>query len=297
MFAIMGASGNTGSKITQNLLDHGQSVRVIGRSRERLQRFVDMGAEGFVGDAFDSSFLTTAFRDCKAIYTMIPRDNSVENLRAHDAEIGVSIENAIRNSGVQYVVNLSSLSAYRLDKTGPVKGLYDQEKRLNKLEGVNVIHLRPAYFMDNFLRYMDMVKSNGIIATAFKPDLKFPMVSTKDIAELATQVMLKRNFSGKTVRELRGERDLSVEEATRIIAERINKPDLRYVQLSYEQAQRGAISAGVSLHVSSQMIELIESMNEGIIGQHGPRTSENTTPTSFEEFADQFVKVYTQSTN
>ena len=118
------------------------------------------------------------------------------------------------------------------------------------------------------------------------------MVATRDIADAAAQLMLKHNFSGKTVRELRGERDLSFEEATRIIAERINKPDLKYVQLSYEEAQKGLISAGVSTNVSNQMIELIKSINEGIIGQHTPRSSENTTPTSFEEFADTFAQVY-----
>ncbi|MGB7292736.1 MAG: NmrA family NAD(P)-binding protein [Thermodesulfobacteriota bacterium] len=293
----MGASGNTGCKITQNLLDHKESVRVLGRSRDGLQTFIDMGADAFIGDASDPDFLTASFTGAKAVYVMIPRDNSVNDLRAQDNKIGESIAKAIRDSGVKYVVNLSSLSAYRPDKNGPVKGLYDQEQRLNKLDDVNIVHLRPAYFMDNFLRYMDMVKTNGLIATAFKPDLKFPMVSTNDIAAVAAQFMLERNFSGKIVRELRGERDLSFEEATRIIAERINKPDLRYVQLSYEDAQKGAISAGVSLIVSTQMIELIKSMNEGIIGKHTPRTPENTTPTSFEEFADEFQKVYMQSTN
>ncbi|MBI4228358.1 MAG: NmrA family NAD(P)-binding protein, partial [Deltaproteobacteria bacterium] len=292
MIVIMGASGNTGSKITQNLLDNRQTVRVIGRSRERLQGFVDRGAEAFVGDALDSDFLTDSFTDARAIFAMIPRDNSVKDLRAQDNRFGESIAQAIRNSGLKYVVNLSSLSAYRSDKNGPVKGLYDQEQRLNKLDDVDILHLRPAYFMDNFLRYMGMVKRNGIIATPFKPDLQFPMVSTKDIADAATQFMLKRNFSGKIVRELRGERDLSFEEATKIIAERIKNPDLKYVQLSYEEAQKGAISAGVSLNVSTQMVELVKSMNDGFIGQHSPRTSENTTPTSFEEFAEEFAKIY-----
>lgn len=292
MFAVMGASGNIGSKISDNLLSKGEKLRVLGRSMERLQRFVDKGAEALVGDALDSSFLLDAFLDSKAIFTMIPRDNTVRNLRAYDNEIGESIAHAIKESHVKYVLNLSSLSAYRSDKNGPVKGLYDQEQRLNKLGGINVVHLRPAYFMDNFLRYVGTVKRNGIIASAFRPDLKFPMVYTRDIADVATQLMLKRNFSGKIVRELRGERDLSFEEATRIIAQSINKPDLKYMQLSYEDAQKGAMSAGVSPNVSNQMIELIKSMNEGIIGQHSQRTPENTTPTSFEEFAKTFAGIY-----
>ncbi len=293
----MGASGNIGSKITKTLLDKGEEVRVLGRSIERLQKFIDRDAEALTGDAFDSSFLTAAFQDSKAIYAMTPRDNTINNLRACDNKIGESIANAIKESGVKYVVNLSSLSAYRPDKTGPVKGLYDQEQRLNKLKDINIIHLRPAYFMDNFLRYIDMIKNKGVIATAFKGDIKFPMVFTKDIADEATGHLLKLDFSGKVVKELRGERDLSFNEATKIIGEKIAKPELTYVQLSYEDAEKGLTAAGMSTEVSRLMLELIKSTNEGIIGKHSPRTKDNTTPTSFEEFADQFVKVYMQSTN
>jgi len=142
-----------------------------------------------------------------------------------------------------------------------------------------------------------MIKNKGVIATAFKGDIKFPMVSTKDIADAATELMLKRNFSGKVVKELRGERDLSFNEATSIIGERIGKPNLKYVQLSYEDAEKGLTAAGMSIDVSRRMLELVRSINEGIIGKHSPRTEDNTTPTSFEQFADEFVKVYMQSTN
>lgn len=292
MFAIMGASGNTGSKITRNLLNHKQRVRVIGRSREKLQSFVNLGAEDFVGDAYDSDFLTDSFNGVKAVYVMIPRDNSVNDLRAQDNKIGQIIAKAIRNSGVKYVVNLSSLSAYRPDRNGPVKGLYDQEQRLNKLDGINILHLRPAYFMDNFLRYIEMIRNKGIIATGFIGSAKFPMVATKDIATEATRRLLNLDFSGKTFKELRGERDLSFEEATEIIAKSINKPDLRYVQVSYEDLEKGLVSSGMSPNVSKQIVEITKSINEGILGGDTPRTVDNSTPTSFEEFAKTIARIY-----
>ena len=290
----MGASGSTGSKITQNLLDSGQNVRVIGRSKEKLQTFIDRGAAGFVGNAFDYSFLVNAFRDSKAIFTMIPRDNTVHNLRACDNKIGESIACAIKESGVKYVVNLSSLSAYRPDKNGPVKGLYDQEQRLNKLDGINILHLRPAYFMDNFLRYIEMIRNKGMIATGFIGSVKFPMIATKDIASEATRRLLNLDFSGKTFKELRGERDLSFEEATEIIARSVNNPDLRYVELSYEDLEKGLVASGVSLDVSNQIVEITKSINEGILGGDTPRTVDNSTPTSFEEFAETFARIYYQ---
>lgn len=291
----MGASGNIGSKISHSLLSKGVKIRVLGRALGRLQIFVEKGAEAFVGDALDRFFLQEAFRDAKAIYTMIPRDNTVDNLRSYDEKIGESICHAIKESGVKYVVNLSSLSAYRADKNGPVKGLYDQEQRLNKLDGINIIHLRPAYFMDNLLRYIDMVRDKGIIATGFIGSVKFPMVATKDIATEATTRLLNIDFAGKTFRELRGERDLSFGEATEIIAKSINRPDLRYVRLSYDVLEKGLVASGMSLDVSRQIVEITKSINDGILGKNNPRTADNSSPTSFEEFAKTFARIYNGS--
>lgn len=297
MFAIMGASGNTGSKITKNLLDHKESVRVLGRSRDRLQTFIDRGADAFIGDASDPDFLTASFTGAKAVYVMIPRDNSVNDLRAQDNKIGERVAQAIRDSGVKYVANLSSLSAYRPDKNGPVRGLYDQEQRLNKLYGINILHLRPAYFMDNFFRYIEMIRKRGIIATGFIGSVEFPMVATKDIANEATMRLLNRDFSGKTFKELRGERDLSFIEATEIIAKEINIPELRYVQLSYDDLEKGLIASGMSSNVSGLILEITRSINEGILGKDNPRTVDNSTPTSFEEFAKTFARIYYRSSS
>ena len=58
MYVIMGATGNIGSKLANILLDKGEKVKVIGRSAERLQPFVDHGAEAAVGDVSDVGFLT-----------------------------------------------------------------------------------------------------------------------------------------------------------------------------------------------------------------------------------------------
>ncbi|NWD78720.1 epimerase, partial [Pseudomonas gingeri] len=48
MYVITGATSRTGSQIARRLLAAGQPVRVIGRSAERLQGFVDLGAEASV---------------------------------------------------------------------------------------------------------------------------------------------------------------------------------------------------------------------------------------------------------
>ena len=128
-----------------------------------------------------------------------------------------------------------------------------------------------------------------------KGDVKFAMIATKDIAPVAADHLLKRDFSGKTVHELLGERDISMDEVTQVLGEKIGKPDLGYVQFSAEDAKKGMMDFGLSDDVSDQMIELDQAINDGIFAVNQPRTTQNTTGTAIEEFADFFAQVYRNS--
>ncbi len=82
MYVIMGATGNTGSVAADALLAKGEKVRVLGRSAERLERFVKRGAEAFVADAKDAAALASAFAGARAVYTLIPPDRAPAPLPA-----------------------------------------------------------------------------------------------------------------------------------------------------------------------------------------------------------------------
>src|SRR3990172_9135243 len=172
MYAIMGATGNVVGKVADILLGRGEKVRVLARSEDKLKPFKDRGADVAAGDASDARYLTKAFSGADAVFTIIPPNMTASDYRAFQNKVGESIATAIRNSGVKYVVNVSSLGADLPEGTGPIKGLHDQEQRLNKLEGVNILHLRPAYYMENLLWTIDMIISKGIIGETIKSDLK-----------------------------------------------------------------------------------------------------------------------------
>ena len=73
-------------------------------------------------------------------------------------------------------------------------------------------------------------------------------------------------------------------EATKILGAAIGKPDLQYVQFNYEDAEQGMIQAGISPDLASNYNEMAKALNEGLV-HLAPRTPENTTHTSLEEFA------------
>ena len=51
MIAVMGATGNIGKGVSEQLLARGEQVRALGRSRQKLTGLIEMGAEAAVGEA------------------------------------------------------------------------------------------------------------------------------------------------------------------------------------------------------------------------------------------------------
>jgi uncharacterized protein YbjT (DUF2867 family) len=289
VYVILGASGNTGSIIADSLLSKGKQVRVVGRDLGRLHRFVRQGAEAFTADVSDAAALTKAFSGARAAYLMLPPVKSPEDQeRESDA-----IAKAVKESGLRYAVHLSSYGAQVPEGTGPVAGLHSSEQKLNAISGLNVLHLRAAYFMENNLAAIGMIHRMGLFGNALLPDVKFPMVATRDVGNYAAQRLLDLDFSGKQTRELLGERDLSMTETTAVIARGIGKPDLRYEQFPYDQVQQVLTQLGVPPKGAAMYIEMYKAINAGVLVPLESRSRENTTPTSIEQFVqDVFAAAY-----
>ncbi|MGB7280673.1 MAG: NmrA family NAD(P)-binding protein [Candidatus Acidiferrum sp.] len=288
-YVILGATGNTGSIIADALLLSRMKVRVVGRDVGRLQRFVRKGAEAFATDMSDSTALSKAFSGARAAYLLLPPITSREDQeRESDA-----IAKAVKGSGLPCAVHLSSYGAHVPEGTGPVTGLHSSEQKLNAIRGLNVLHLRAAYFMENNLAAIDMIHGMGMFGHALLPDLKLLMIATRDVGNYAAQRLLDLDFSGKQTRELLGERDLSMAEATALIARGIGKPDLRYQQFTYDQVQQALTQMGFSPKKAAVYIEMFKAINAGILAAQEPRSPENSTPTSFEAFVqDVFAPAY-----
>jgi len=295
MLVIMGATGNIGDQLSAILQDKKQKIKGVSRSAERLRSVVERGGEAAVGDVGDQKFLTQTFKGADAVFAMIPPAYAEPDFRGYYNKIGTTIVRAIHDSGVRHVVFLSSHGAHLPENTGPIKGLHDVEHKLDELEGVNIQILRPTFFMENLLSNVQLIKHMGIAGSGIKADTRFSMIATRDIAQVAAEYLVKRDFSGRSVRELLGERDVSMDEVTRIFSDKIGKPDLKYVQFSAEEEKKGLMEYGMSEDSSNQLVELNQAINDGLLAVNLTRTAENTTKTTIEEFADFFAQIYGQA--
>jgi len=295
MVTVMGATGHIGRKVTEMLLQAGEHVRALGRSETRLAAFQRAGAEVLVGDAHSAAFLTKAFRGADAVLTLLPPDLQAADYRAAQAGVSSAITTAIRESGVRSVAAISSLGAQLADGTGPIVTSYDFEQRLRELERVDVLVLRPAYFFENFEEALDLIKHQGIHANAVDPDVPVPMIATRDIAAVAAEALRARDWRGTVVRELMGPRDLTFAEVTRILAERLDKPGLPYVRMTYEDLTATFVQLGFSADVARVYVDLVRALNEGTVTSVDGRTVASTTPTRFEEFAEELAGTFAKA--
>lgn len=147
------------------------------------------------------------------------------------------------------MVTLSSLGAQLNEDTGVVYGLHYMEQRFNKIDGVNILHLRPSFFMENLFGQIPVIKENGVMGSPTKADLRVPMIATKDIGAYAVKRLGALDFSGKSAQYLLGERDLTYNEIAKIIGAAIGKSDLVYVEFPPEGMIQAMMGMGASENI------------------------------------------------
>lgn len=293
MYVITGATGNTGKVAAEALLKQGEKVRVLGRSAERLKDLAALGAEPVACDVTDAAALAQAFAGARAVYAMIPPNLAAPDARAYQDRVSDALAAALEKSGVKHAVALSSIGADKTEGNGPVAGLYILEHKLNRIPGLNVLHLRAGYFMENTLPQIGVIKSMGMLAGPLRPDLKLPMIATRDIGRFAAQALLKLDFTGQSTRELLGQRDLTMAEVAQIVGPAIGKPGLSYSKVPDMMLKPAFTSMGMSSDVAGRILEMSAALNSGHMRALEPRSAANTTPTSFETWVQEvFVPAF-----
>src|SRR5215470_9691102 len=111
MYVITGATGHTGTIAAKALLARGHSVRVVGRSADRLRPLTSLGAEAFLADIADSKKLAQALQGAQAAYVLVPPNLSSDDYRGYQEKVTDAIAAAVAQSKVPAVVALSSIGA------------------------------------------------------------------------------------------------------------------------------------------------------------------------------------------
>jgi len=266
---------------------------VVGRDERRLESLTAAGAEPFVCDLTNSKALARAFSGALAVYAMIPPNMTSPDYRGHQDRITDAMAAALKKARVKYSVALSSVGADRSEKTGPIVGQHYLEQQFNQVPGLNVLHLRAGYFMENLLAQVAIIKATGYAAGMLRPALPLPMIATRDIGSAAADALLHPTFRGHQTRELLGPRDVSMAEAAGLIGAEIGKPELEYMQSAEGDTRGVLVQIGISPNVADLIVEMSAAWNSGLLAASEVRSASNTTPTCLETFVrEQFAPAF-----
>ncbi|MBG9376687.1 NmrA family NAD(P)-binding protein [Panacibacter sp. DH6] len=293
-YIITGSTGHISSPLTKALIAAGHTATVITSRQNNVAAIEALGAKAAVGSVEDVQFLKDTFAGADAVYTMVPPNFGAAEWKKWIGSIGRNYTEAIKATGIKYVVNLSSVGAHLPDGVGPVSGLYLVEQSLNTLSDVNVKHLRPAYFYDNLYANIGLIKQAGIIGSNFNVnDKKFVLVDTADIAAVAAKALLELNFTGHSYEYIASD-EVSTADIAGAIGNAIGKPALPWVPFTDEQAFEGMVQAGLSKEIAANYTEMGHAVNSGTMYEDYWK---NHTPVSGKTKLHDFAKIFATAYN
>lgn len=294
---VTGSLGHISKPLTQELIQKGHTVTVISSNPEKQTEIEALGATAAIGSLEDVEFLSATFTGADAVYTMVPPNNYFDpnlDLMAYYYRLGRNYAQAIRESGVKHVVNLSTFGAHLAQGNGILRGAHGVQQILDELPtDVTITHLRPTSFYYNLYGYLDMIKNQGVIAANYGADDVIPWVAPVDIAAVAAEELVNTQ-SGRKVRYIASQ-ELTGHETARILGAAIGKPDLQWVLISDEQSLAGLTAIGMNPEIAAGMVEMYAGLHSGLIAEDYNRNRPTELgKVKLTDFAPEFAAAFQQ---
>jgi len=292
-YILTGSIGNISKPLAATLIAEGHQVTIISNSESRKVEIENLGAKAAIGSVLDVTFLTNAFSGADAVYLMIPPTFSVSDWLGFQKEVAENFITAVQQSGVKNIVQLSSIGAHMGEGAGPIDGLAYLEKRLDNIDGINVIKLRPSYFYTNFYTLIDLVKHAGILGSNLgEGDQQFVLTHPKDIADAAAKHLLALDFKEQTIEYVSSD-IRSFSEIATVLGKAIDKPELPWINFSDEDTLQGMLQSGLPEVFAKSYVQMGKSIREGLIQEdYFKRNELPHGRVKLEDFAKEFAQAY-----
>lgn len=292
---VTGSIGNIGRPLVQKLVANGHQVTVITSKQHNAATIEAMGATAVTGSVEDVNLLTDTFSGADIVYTMVPSFYGATDLLEFYRSVGENYGEAIRQSGVQRVINLSSFGAHLSKGTGVILGAHYVEEILNKLENVQITHMRPTSFYYNLLAFADMIRHQGFIAINCGGNAVMQLVHPDDIAAAITDEAAQPGTHRKIRYVMSDERTCS--EIAAVIGKEIGMPDLEWRLISDEEAQNRYLQAGVSPLLAQYLTEIYSCLHNGKLAEDLVHHRPEYGKIKLEDYAREFAVIYNGKNN
>ncbi|GAA5217125.1 SDR family oxidoreductase [Corallincola platygyrae] len=278
---ILGATGNTGSEVVNQLKQVNADFGVMVRKAEAAAKFDLEDSQIRLGDYGDITAMTQAMTGVKKIYVAMPAHPSyrqwIENVLT-----------AAKTAGIQQIVKLSGMGA-KADAGSEIIRVHAATDEMVKASGINYTLVQPNSFFQNLYGSLATINEMGMF---FLPlaDAKQSVVDIRDVGAVVVAALTQEGHEGE-VYQLSGPQALTFAEQADIISRAVGK-EIRYVAVSGEDAAAEMKQAGVDDWLAEHLAEIMVWFSEG---HYACVTDDVARATgkparSFEAFAKEFAK-------
>jgi uncharacterized protein YbjT (DUF2867 family) len=289
MIVVTAPTGNIGIQLLGHLLDGDEPVRVIARNPAALPDRVRERVEIVPGSHGDLDVVTKAFAGADAVFWLAPPNPGATSLEAAIPDFTRPACEAVRTQGVRRVVGVSALG--RGTAMARNAGLVSATLAMDDLiagTGASFRALVLPGFMDNMLRQVESIRSQGVFFSPISGDLRSPACATRDIAAVAAGLLRDPSWTGQDSVAVLGPEDLSCHDMAQIMSEVLGRP-IRFQQVTGEAYRSTLIGQGWSEAMAQGMIDMMAAKDAGLDNAE-PRTPRSTTPTSFRQWCEEVLR-------
>jgi uncharacterized protein YbjT (DUF2867 family) len=214
---VTGATGTVGRHVVEQLVNRGADVRALVRDVSKAN--FPAGVDVVQGDLLDVDSLRSAFSGASTLFLL----NAVVPDEYTQALIAL---NVAREAGIERIVYLSVIHSDLYVNVPHFAGKFGVERMIEQM-GMNATILRPAYFMDNDVTVLGVVREYGVYPMPIG-DKGLAMIATSDIAEIAAVELIHRDRATRPIPNARynlvGPDTLTGQDAAAVWSEVLGRP-------------------------------------------------------------------------
>lgn len=273
---IMGATGNTGSVIVNQLKDKQADFSVMVTEIEGAS-ILDLDASQIrTGNFNDVSSLISAFKGIQKVYLLTP-------IHPFAVTWVKNVIQAAKEAGVKHIIKQSGLKASSEASSEVIRN-HAYTDSLIKLSGLDYTLIQPNTFFQNFYGNLPSINAEGRFYSSLG-ESALSLVDINDVAAVAVAALTESGHEGKT-HHITGSEALSSSQHANLISA-ASGIEIVYVDIP-EAALVGALKdVGLDRWLSEKLGEMVTWFTQGDYGLITNTIEEVTgrKPRTFSEFA------------
>ena len=264
MYAVIGATGNTGRAVVKELKSLGENPVCIVRNADKAREVLGGDTKTAVAELDDRAGLQKALAGAKRVFIVTGHNpkSDVQQINAIEAAKAAGAEYIVKVSGGRDVIgpNVESVNG---------QAHYKIEEHLKK-SGLQWCILSPGLFMQNIMGQAASIKNDGKIVQPWPKDLSVALIDVRDTGALGARVL---RDPGKHAGKLYSFTGVSTTfgEFANVIGEVIGKP-ITYVGVTLEQAEAAMKARNLPDWLVAHLVSIARA------GGKGAFSKENTQP-------------------